>query len=104
MEKIIQTTVVVITLLLTLQATCFAADFQYVVPFKEVGLDQLSTEVVYHDRLQTKTDSKEIQVVWKDKLHKLFKPCHLSSRLAYENTEEAWQKQMKLSTEVVWAF
>ncbi|MEK2646828.1 hypothetical protein [Bdellovibrio sp. BCCA] len=31
MEKIMQTTVVVITLLLTLQATCFAADFQYVV-------------------------------------------------------------------------
>ncbi|WP_374075596.1 hypothetical protein [Bdellovibrio bacteriovorus] len=104
MEKLIQTIVVVVTLLLTLQATCFAADFQYAVPFKDVGLERLSTEVIYRDRPPSEGDIREVSMVWTEKVHKLIRPCKVTSRIALEDAEKALHEQMKVSTQVVWTF
>ncbi|MDG0815441.1 hypothetical protein [Bdellovibrio svalbardensis] len=102
MKKLIQLITVAMGVFMILKGA-YAADGTYSMRFKEVGLEQLSTDLIIHDR-DGEPESKEVKVGWTEDLKIVKSHCKVSGLLAMDDVTGQIQKDMQAQANLLWSF
>lgn len=104
MKKLMQLITVALGVFMILKGA-YAADGTYSMQFKELGVDQLSTDFIIHNqKLYGQPDSKEIRVGWTEKIGVAKGHCKLSGLIAMDDVTGQVQQDLKAQANLLWSF